>query len=170
MCLQVMVKGVHNSHPILITLTNFSAGKKRAWTAPVEHNTASTGREPESKRHRQDIPRAISSGDQSPTTSPITYNPSNFYDEVLQAHVAKTPSQRVVVSDDGERLLAAGAAWDMITNHDLFKRGLVDIGEISDRLKNRAKCDGQGPVFLEDDVLEAIVHSVNSEDCELILR
>ena len=42
----------------------------------------------------------------------MRYSPTDFYTEVLQAHDNKTPSHRIVTSDTGERLLAAGATWD----------------------------------------------------------
>ena len=102
------------------------------------------------------------------TTGPMSYNPTDFYSNVLQNHANKTPSHRVVTSDDGERLLAAGATWDLIINHELFKRGLVDIADVSDRLKSQAKCDGQGPVFEERAILEAIDQSVASGTDELL--
>ncbi|KAK5654418.1 hypothetical protein OQA88_7328 [Cercophora sp. LCS_1] len=102
------------------------------------------------------------------TTGPLEYNPTDFYSNVLQGHSNKTPSHRIVTSDDGERLLAAGATWDLIINHDLFKRGLVDIADVSDRLKSQAKCDGQGPVFEERAILEAIEQSVASGSDELL--
>jgi AP-1-like factor len=102
------------------------------------------------------------------TTGPLSYNPTDFYSNVLQHHPNKTPSHRIVTSDDGERLLAAGATWDLIINHDLFKRGLVDIADVSDRLKSQAKCDGQGPVFEERAILEAIEQSVASGSDELL--
>lgn len=102
------------------------------------------------------------------TTGPMTYNPTDFYTNVLQNHTNKTPSHRIVTSEDGERLLAAGATWELIINHDLFKRGLVDVGAVSDRIKPLAKCDGQGPVFEERAIIEAIEQSVASGSDELI--
>ena len=102
------------------------------------------------------------------TTGPMHYNPTDFYTELLSAHANKTPSHRIVTSDEGERLLAAGAAWDLIISHDLQKRGLVDIGDVSERLKNKALCDGQGPVFSEKSILEAIESSVASGSDELL--
>ncbi|KAK0729682.1 hypothetical protein B0H67DRAFT_4911 [Lasiosphaeris hirsuta] len=102
------------------------------------------------------------------TTGPMSYNPTDFYSNVLQNHANKTPSHRIVTSDDGERLLAAGATWDLIINHDMFKRGLVDIADVSDRLKSQAKCDGQGPVFEERAILEAIEESIASGSDELL--
>ncbi len=105
----------------------------------------------------------------SPTvTGPMSYNPTDFYSNVLQNHTNKTPSHRIVESADGERLLAAGATWEFIINHDLFKRGLVDIGHVSDRLKPHAKCDGQGPVFEERAIVAAIEESVASGSDELL--
>lgn len=101
------------------------------------------------------------------TTGPMQYNPSEFYDDLLQNHANKTPSHRIVESG-GERLLAAGSTWDYIINHDLFKKGLVDVADVSERLKCQAKCDGQGPVFEERAVLKAIMDSVASGSDELL--
>ena len=101
-------------------------------------------------------------------TGPMTYNPSEFYSSVLQLHANKTPSHRIITSDSGERLLAAGATWDLIIGHRLFKDGLVDICTVSDLLKTQAKCDGQGPVFEERAILDAIEQSIASGTDELI--
>ncbi|PVH75250.1 hypothetical protein DL98DRAFT_427927 [Cadophora sp. DSE1049] len=103
-----------------------------------------------------------------PNAGPMRYSPTDFYTEVLYAHDNKTPSHRIVTSDSGERLLAAGATWDYIIKHPLYARGLVDIGDISDRLKKVAKCDGQGPVFEERAILDAIENSVASGSDELL--
>lgn len=87
---------------------------------------------------------------------------------MLYAHENKHPSHRVVMSESGEKLLAAGATWDYIIKHPLYKRGLVDIGDVSDRLKRSAKCDGQGPVFEEAEIISAIEKSVASGNDELL--
>lgn len=102
------------------------------------------------------------------TTGPMHYSPSDFYTNVLAGHANKTPSHRIVTSDEGERLLAAGATWDLITSHELFKRGLVDIADVSDRLRTQARCDGQGPVFSERAILAAIDESVANGSDELL--
>lgn len=102
------------------------------------------------------------------TTGPMHYNPTDFYSDVLSGHANKTPSHRIVESESGERLYAAGATWEMIINHELFKQGRVDIGHVSERLKHQAKCDGQGPVFGETAILEAIEASVASGSDELL--
>ncbi|KAI9805377.1 MAG: hypothetical protein M1833_005831 [Piccolia ochrophora] len=100
---------------------------------------------------------------------PMNYSPTDFYTSVLDAHDNKIPSHRIVVSEaTGERLLAAGATWDFIQEHDLFKKGLVDVGDVCERLKKIAKCDGQGPVFEERDIIEAIEASAASGSDELI--
>ncbi|SPO03869.1 related to YAP1 - transcriptional activator involved in oxidative stress response [Cephalotrichum gorgonifer] len=102
------------------------------------------------------------------TTGPLHYNPTDFYTNVLSLHENKTPSHRIVTSEDGEKLLAAGATWDLIISHELFKKGLVDIGDVSERLKHKARCDGMGPVFLESVIIEAVESSVASGSDELL--
>ncbi|KAK4125056.1 hypothetical protein N657DRAFT_679842 [Parathielavia appendiculata] len=101
-------------------------------------------------------------------TGPMTYSPTDFYSNVLQGHANKSPSHRIVTSEKGERLLAAGATWEVIINHELFKRGLVDVVQVSERLRPQAKCDGQGPVFEESAILKAIEQSVAENSDELI--
>jgi AP-1-like transcription factor len=102
------------------------------------------------------------------TTGPMHFNPTDFYSDLLANHTNKTPSHRVVNSETGEKLYAAGATWDLIINHDLFKRGLVDVADVSERLKSKAKCDGQGPVFEESAIVAAIEGSVTSGSDKLL--
>ncbi|KAG5918087.1 hypothetical protein E4U53_004124 [Claviceps sorghi] len=102
------------------------------------------------------------------TTGPMNYSPTDFYSNVLQNHQNKMPSHRIVTSDDGERLLAAGATWDFIINHDLYKRGLVDVEDVSDRLKTCALCDGQGPVFSERAIVRAMEQSATGGSDDLL--
>ena len=108
--------------------------------------------------------------DEITSTGPLHYTPRDFYSKLDLAdgkdlsswsrdkkHVT---SQRITVStDSGERLLAAGATWDYIQQHELFQKGLVDVGDVCERLKKLARCDGQGPVFEERDVRLAIKES-----------
>jgi hypothetical protein len=98
----------------------------------------------------------------------MRYSPKDFYTEVLQAHPDKTPSHRIVTSENGERMLAAGATWDYIIKHPLYVRGMVDVGDVSEQLKKVVKCDGQGPVFEESAILDAIERSVASGSDELL--
>ena len=100
---------------------------------------------------------------------PMSFLPPDFYSSVLDPHHSAIPSHRVTVSETtGERILAAGATWDLIQNHELFKRGLVDVGDVCERLKRLAKCDGQGPAFEEADVRRAIEESVAGGSDQLI--
>jgi hypothetical protein len=101
-------------------------------------------------------------------TGPMRYNPTEFASSVLQGHQNKQFSHRIVQSSDGQSLYAAGAAWDFIISHELFKRGLVDIINVSEHLRTRAVCDGQGPVFSEKDIVEAIQLSVANGTDNLI--
>ncbi|OAA42701.1 bZIP transcription factor (Fcr3) [Metarhizium rileyi] len=110
----------------------------------------------------------VSHSPEPTTTGPMNYNPTDFYSNVLQNHQNKFPSHRIVTSDEGERLLAAGATWDFIINHDLYKRGLVDVGDVSERLKSCARCDGQGPVFSEHAIVYAMEQSVASGSDDLL--
>jgi len=103
-----------------------------------------------------------------PDTGPMHFSPTDFYTEVLHAHENKVPSHRIVVSEGGQRLMGAGATWDFILKHPLYERGLVDVGAVSERLKGVARCDGQGPVFEEGSVVEAIERSVASGSDELL--
>lgn len=102
------------------------------------------------------------------SVGPMQYNPTEFYDNLLATHANKTPSHRIVFSPTtGERLLGAGATWDLIVGHPLYKQGLVDVQEVCDRLKGGARCDGQGPVFEEGAILASILESAASGKDEL---
>ena len=103
-----------------------------------------------------------------PNAGPMQYSPKDFYTDVLQAHDNKVPSHRVVTTETGERLFAAGATWDYIIKHPLYVRGLVDVGDVSERLKVAARCDGQGPVFEERAIIDAIEKSIASGTDELL--
>lgn len=102
-------------------------------------------------------------------TGPMHYSPTDFYTEVLRGHDNKTPSHRIVKDPkSGGRLLAAAAAWDLIIAHPLVRQGLVDVAAVSDKLKSQAKCDGQGPVFAEEAITEAIEKSIAGASDELL--
>lgn len=80
---------------------------------------------------------------------------------------AHSPHRITVCKITGEKLLDAGATWDLIQSHELFKRGQVDIADVTERLKGMAQCDGQGPAFKEGQVRMAIEQSAADRD-ELI--
>lgn len=109
---------------------------------------------------------------ESPISGPQNYSPSAFHEALSGTHasfVNKPISHRIQVSaTTGERLLATGATWDLIQKHELFRKGMVDIGEVCDRLKDRAMCDGTGPAFAESEIHRAIEESVAGAGDELI--
>ncbi|MCJ1270766.1 hypothetical protein MMC22_010663 [Lobaria immixta] len=109
---------------------------------------------------------------ESPIPGPQTYSPSAFHEALSGPHSSsmnKPISHRIHVSaTTGERLLATGATWDLIQKHELFRKGMVDIGEVCDRLKDRAMCDGSGPAFAESEIQRAIEESVAGAGDELI--
>ncbi|RVD90238.1 uncharacterized protein DFL_001213 [Arthrobotrys flagrans] len=112
--------------------------------------------------HQPAAPAAIDVG-------PLAYSPTDFYDVVLEPHKNKTPSHRISHHPEtGEPLLGAAAAWDLITNDPLYIDGQVDIQAVSEFLKPKAKCDGQGPVFPESEVRKAIQLSASLGKDELI--
>ena len=96
--------------------------------------------------------------------------PAIFTSPIFGEHPNRGPIHRITTSPStGEKLLGAGAAWDLIMCHPLYEQGLVDIGDISERLKILARCDGQGPVFEESIILDAIQASRGSGRDELLV-
>lgn len=96
---------------------------------------------------------------------PLGYIPTDGSSKPKEADLTSkyahfgTLKMLTVDDDSGEPLLGAGATWDYIQAHELFQRGLVDVGDVCERLKKMARCDGQGPVFQESDVRKAIAES-----------
>jgi len=108
--------------------------------------------------------------DEAMTTGPMKYSPKDFSadakafrdldGDAMYPQKHDLSQHRIVVSEDtGEALLPAGATWDYIQKHELFRNGLVDVGDVCERLKKLARCDGRGPVFEEGDVRRAIAQS-----------
>lgn len=136
----------------------------RATTAPLKlpHQESSQDQRASST---SPSPKALASG-------PMIYSPSTF-NNAFSEHNPAGPddpiSHRIQISaHTGERLLATGAAWELIQSHELYRQGLVDIGEVCDRLKEKVLCDGSGPTFAEKDVMQAIEDSIGAAGDELI--
>ena len=66
-------------------------------------------------------------------------------------------------------LLSASATWDLLQSHPLYLSGAVDIGEVCERLKKMARCEGTGPLFEEEEVRKIIEEVGRSSDDESIL-
>ncbi|KAJ5920843.1 hypothetical protein N7466_009169 [Penicillium verhagenii] len=119
---------------------------------------------------------SIGMEEQHTVTGPMDYSPTDFYSTLMpegsgwgpapgSSDTAPPASHRVMVCEvTGEKLLDAGATWDFIQKHELFKAGQVDIEGIADRLKGLAQCNGQGPAFQEGEVIRAIEASVVDQD------
>lgn len=108
----------------------------------------------------------VSSG---PTqTGPMIYSPTDFYSDLVPAGQSARLHRVTYCKVSGERLYDAGATWDMIQEHESFKKGLVDITGVTKRLKSAAQCDGQGPAFRECHIQKAIEESA-LEDCDGLL-
>ncbi|KAL9131438.1 MAG: hypothetical protein Q9175_006767 [Cornicularia normoerica] len=125
--------------------------------------------------HREYSHNAHHEGSSSPdglTSGPMIYSPSTFNAAFAEHHTSgpeEPISHRIEISaTTGERLLATGAAWDFIQHHELYRRGLVDIVDVSEKLKEKVVCDGAGPTFSERDVIQAIEDSVGGAGDELI--
>ncbi|KAL2816777.1 hypothetical protein BDW59DRAFT_153043 [Aspergillus cavernicola] len=102
------------------------------------------------------------------TTGPMTYSPTDFYSDLVPEGQSARLHRVAYCKTTGERLLDAGAAWDLIQGHELFKRGLVDIAGVTRRLKKVTQCDGLGPAFRESHVQQAIEESAAGDCDELI--
>ena len=112
-------------------------------------------------------------------TGPMKYSPTDFYSSLMpegsgwgpapgSTPSAPPASHRVTTCQvTGEKLLDAGATWDFIQGHELYKAGQVDLGDVAERLKGMAQCNGQGPAFKEGEIMRAIQASVADRD-ELI--
>lgn len=116
--------------------------------------------------------RALGNEAPEPTvTGPMRYSPTDFDNSRGSDGPAtpRSPQHRVTTCPiTGENLLDSRATWDLIQSHELFKRGQVDIGDVTERLKGLAQCDGQGPVFKEGQIRRAIEESAAMDRDELI--
>ncbi|PYH40975.1 putative bZIP transcription factor (Fcr3) [Aspergillus saccharolyticus JOP 1030-1] len=103
------------------------------------------------------------------TTGPLQYSPTDFNPNPKSASGELPPRHRVTTCQvTGERLLDAGATWEYIQSHELFKRGSLNIADVYQRLKGAAQCDGTGPAFRESEVRKAIEESSAACSDELI--
>jgi len=94
--------------------------------------------------------------------APLRHSPTDFYGEVLNAQEKKPPSLGIATTGSGERLLAAGEVWSYIIQHPLYTQGLVDIGDVSERLKQVAWWNGKGLEYEERDIVLALERSVET--------
>ncbi|KAL8936206.1 MAG: hypothetical protein Q9211_004299 [Gyalolechia sp. 1 TL-2023] len=111
---------------------------------------------------------------ESPLPGPIQYSPPTAHHTVssprsdTNEHIAPISHRIDVSPNTGERLYGTGATWDFIQNHELFRRGMVDISLLSRRLQPHALCDGSGPAFPESAIITAIEESIGGAGDELL--
>ena len=121
---------------------------------------ATTNNSHTQQRHAQRAP--------SPLPGPQTYSPVDFQVAVGVDPIAHPISYEDFGGEEGDRLLAAGATWDLIKNNEMCQKGMVDIGDVCRRLKGKTECDGRGPAFRESVIKRAIEDSVLVGSDELI--
>lgn len=86
----------------------------------------------------------------------------------LLSTASSSPRRKSDSPGDDNQLLSASATWDLLQSHPLYLSGAVDIGEICERLKKMARCDGMGPMFEEAKVRKVIEEVGRSGGDELI--
>lgn len=79
-----------------------------------------------------------------------------------------SPGHRGHSPGNESHLLSASATWDLLQSHPLYLSGAVDIGEVCERLKKMARCEGMGPMFEEVEVKKVIEEVGRSGGDELI--
>lgn len=120
-------------------------------------------------RQSSSSPRQGELDEENTHTAPPKFQPKDGRKFMADAHKTGSLPHRIMrSSDSGERLLNARAAWDLIQAHPLYAQGLIDIGDVCERLKSATRCDGQGPVFEEGRVRAAIEESAACGNDELI--
>ncbi|KAK6439266.1 hypothetical protein LTR95_004522 [Oleoguttula sp. CCFEE 5521] len=101
--------------------------------------------------------RSTSSDDDS------TYDRTRLANGLISTDNSGRPSPHT----DGQ-LLSASATWDLLQSHPLYLSGAVDIGEVCERLKKMARCEGMGPMFCEAEVRDVIEEVGRSGGDELL--
>ena len=86
----------------------------------------------------------------------------------LLSTASSSPSKLSNSPNHDSHLLSASATWDLLQSHPLYLSGAVDIGEVCERLKKMARCDGMGPMFEEEEVRKVIEEVGRSGGDELI--
>lgn len=109
---------------------------------------------------------------ESLAAGPMLYSPKKFnaaFERHMKDDEKENMSHQISIHQiTGERLLAPGAAWDLIHSHEYVKRGMVDIAQVVDKLQDKIVCNGVGPSFPEDVLKRIIEESIDNASDELI--
>ncbi|KAL4873352.1 hypothetical protein BDV12DRAFT_160895 [Aspergillus spectabilis] len=103
------------------------------------------------------------------TTGPQTYTPKDFYTDLVPEGQSARLHRVTYCNETGERLLDTVATWEMISGHEAFKRGLLDVAAVTRRLKVGAQCDGMGPAFRVSAVEGAIEEALKEGEGDGLL-
>lgn len=83
-----------------------------------------------------------------------------FCNELTEEHggykTAESKYQVYVRPTDGETLLGAGAIWAKMMEFEGDDEEPIDVEDVIERLRDRAVCDGFGPVYRLTDIEQAI--------------
>ncbi|BCS19705.1 bZIP transcription factor [Aspergillus puulaauensis] len=86
---------------------------------------------------------------------------TSFADLVAPGDHDKQPKHRLVTDPrTGERLMGLHTTWEFIQQDPRFQEGVLDLEKICNYLREQVQCDGQGPVFVERCVLDALDASI----------
>jgi AP-1-like transcription factor len=112
------------------------------------------------------LPPSRPSKSSSTRSDEPTFDPRRLANGLISTETS--PSQSSGSPNSRSHLLSASATWDLLQSHPLYLSGAVDIGEVCERLKKMARCDGMGPMFEEDEVRKVIEEVGRSGGDELI--
>ncbi|KAK4555365.1 hypothetical protein LTR86_007662 [Recurvomyces mirabilis] len=101
------------------------------------------------------LPPSRQSKRSSATAEPF-FDTSRLANGLLSPSGTTSPTRHGSLGSTDSQLLSASATWDLLQSHPLYLTGAVDIGEVCERLKKMAKCDGMGPMFEEEEVRKVI--------------
>ncbi|CAH0056274.1 unnamed protein product [Clonostachys solani] len=91
--------------------------------------------------------------------SPPQLSSAIFIPKVLRGHGEQIGGQQSM-SSDGQRRLSPSAAWDYVVQHELYKRGAIDMSSLGTHVRKYARCNGNGPIFYASDINKAIQESL----------
>lgn len=112
---------------------------------------------PPSKQHKS----STASADDAPL------NATRLANGLLSTR-SSSPGKSASSPNSESQLLSASATWDLLQSHPLYLSGAIDIGEVCERLKKMARCDGLGPMFEEEEVRKVIEEVGSGGGDELI--
>lgn len=102
------------------------------------------------------------------STTCLMQSKSTGIDSTLVTKCNEAPSHCVGTTDSSDTLFTAGATWDYILEHYLYKRGLVNMERVCNSLRYAAKFDHQQVRFPEEDIMSAIEQGVVNESNDLL--